>query len=275
MNNAVRLLVAIFALLALAGAGAAGFFYFAGEKQLARIAQLERELKARDSEATALRDANAKLLTKAAELDTQLGHAKTRSTASETKTVQLARELTATKSTLTERQQREVALMSEIEALRQKIKAAESAPVAVVPVPPVGAPASMPTTLAPAVVSPPAVSEEDLAAYERRIIALERQLTELLARALAESPEPTPAPAPAEPVGHRVVRVGAQEAFVVLDYGAEQGAAVGDEATVARGTSVIARVQISDVRPRFSIAQVLPSARKGQLQAGDIVLLAK
>lgn len=271
MNNAVRLLVAIFALLALAGAGTAGYFYLQGEKQLARIAQLERELKEKEGDATKLRDANTKLLTQAAELDTQLGHAKTRSTASETKNVQLARELTATKSTLTERQQREIALMSEIETLRQKIKSAEASPAP--------APSPAPTVAAATPTPPPAnaASEEDIVAYERRIVALEKQLTDLLARALTETAEP-PAPAPAVPVelaAHRVVRVGAKDAFVVVDYGAEHGAAVGEEATLARGTSALARVQITDVRPRFSIAQVLPSARKGQLQAGDIVLLAK
>lgn len=267
MNNAVRLLVALFTILALAGVGAAGYLYLQGEKQIARAAQLEREVKTREAEAAKLRETNAKLLAKAADLDTQLGQAKTRSTASETKSVQLARELTATKSTLTERQQREVALLGEIEGLRQKIKSAESAPAA----------ASATAPAAPVPVPVPVVTEEDLAAYERRIKALESQLTDLLARALAEAPEPPPASAPADdaPVPHRVVRVGAKDAFVVLDYGADHGAAPGDEATLARGTSVVARVHITDVRGRFSIAQVVADSRKGQLQAGDIVLLAK
>ena len=39
-----------------------------------------------------------------------------------------------------------------------------------------------------------------------------------------------------------------------------------------RGTSELAQVQISDVRPRFSLAQVLPDTLKGQLQTGDIVV---
>ncbi len=273
MNNAVRLLVAFFAVLAVAGAGSAVFLHFEGQKQASRIDHLEREVKAREADAAALREAQAKLLAKAADLDTQLGHAKTRTTVSETKSVQLTRELTATKSTLTERQQREVALMSEIEALRQKIKATETAPVSAVVAAPPALPASAP---APASSPPPAATEEDVAAYERRIITLEKQLTDLLARALAESADaPELPPAPPAPVPHRVVRVGGKDAFVVLDYGTEHGAALGDEATLARGTSAVARVQITDVRGRFSIAQVIADSRKGQLQAGDIVLLAK
>ncbi|MDP2138515.1 MAG: hypothetical protein Q8J74_11755, partial [Candidatus Didemnitutus sp.] len=116
---------------------------------------------------------------------------------------------------------------------------------------------------------------DDLGSFTGRIAALEAQLTDMLTRALAE-PVPTALPAepvPPAPAAHQVVRVGVKEAFVVLDYGSEHGAVIGEIVSLVRGTSALARVQISDVRPRFSIAQVLPQMRNGQLQTGDIVVI--
>lgn len=221
--------------------------------------------------------ARAELLAaKAAELDNELGSAKTRTTATETKSSQINRELSVVKETLAERQQREVALLAEIESLRQQARATEVASV-LVPV----ASAPQPKALEPGTTYPlPAMEAEsappvDFSSFTNRIAALEAQLTEMLTRALAVPVETgVPAgPAPPAPVVHQVVRVGAKEAFVVLDYGSEHGATIGEFASLSRGTSELARVQISDVRPRFSIAQVLPQMRNGQLQAGDIVVI--
>jgi hypothetical protein len=112
-----------------------------------------------------------------------------------------------------------------------------------------------------------------LAASGQRIVALEAQLAELLARALAELPPTSAEPAgPAPSTTYQVLRVGARDAFVVLDYGADHGALRGQSAALQRGTFEVARVLISDVRPRLSIAQVIHPTRKGQLQPGDIVL---
>ena len=113
---------------------------------------------------------------RAVALDNQLGSAKTRTTATESKHILLARELHETKTLLTEREQREVALMTELATLREMLAAA----------------------------SPPAA---DASPSELRIAELERQLTGLLTRALAEPVEPsaTPPPPPAPP---QVVRVG-------------------------------------------------------------------
>jgi hypothetical protein len=83
--------------------------------------------------------------------------------------------------------------------------------------------------------------------------------------------EPETAPATSEP--YQVVRVGPRDAFVVLDFGAAHGARPGQILSLWRGTSELARVQISDARPRFSLAQVLSATLKGQLQTGDLVLL--
>jgi hypothetical protein len=217
---------------------------------------------------------------RAAELDSQLGSTKARTTATEVKQIQLTRELTETKTRLTDREQREIALMAELATLRQKVAEAAIAPTPVAaPTAPVVTPASPPTVVAtvsaPVEPPPPAI---DVAAYDRRIAELEQQLTQLLTRALAdavEAPaaEPTPAPvAPPAPPAYQVVRVGPRDSFVVLDYGTEQGARLNDIIRLRRGTLEVARVQISDARPRFSLAQVLPGTLKGQLQSGDLVV---
>jgi len=191
---------------------------------------------------------------RAVELDSQLGSSKARTTATEAANVQLARQLT-------EREQREVTLMAELATLRPQTSGRR----------PPEEPAVLPTLIITASPTPPPppVVEFEVGPYRRRIAELEEQLTRLLTRALAETrPEPTP-PVPAP---HQVVRVGPAAAFVVLDYGAEHGARPQAIIRLQRGTSELAQVQISDVRPRFSLAHVLPGTLKGQLQTGDLVV---
>ena len=191
---------------------------------------------------------------RAVELDAQLGSAKVRGTATETRNDQLVRELSV-------REQREVALMAELASLRQAPRPAA---------PPEPAPVVSAAPVAPASPTPPPV---DVAPYERRIAELEEQLTRLLTRALAETLE-EPAPPAAIPAAppHQVVRVGPADTFVVIDYGAVHGARPQALIRLQRGTSELAQVQISDVRPRFSLARVLPGTLKGQLQTGDLLV---
>ncbi|MDI1337642.1 MAG: hypothetical protein PSU94_15775 [Lacunisphaera sp.] len=189
---------------------------------------------------------------RAVELDSQLGSAKSRTTATESKQFQLTRELTETKSRLTERAEREVALMAELATLRQVV----------------ARPAVTDGNAAPSAEAAGAVTPD-----QRRIAELEQQLTRLLTRALAEPAAPAPAAEPAVAAPYQVVRVGPRNSFVVLDYGASDGARPGEILGLWRGTSPVARVQISDARPRFSLAQVLSATLKGQLQTGDLVLL--
>ncbi len=165
---------------------------------------------------------------RAVELDSQLGSAKARTTATETKNVRLTHELT-------DREQREVALMAELAALRQKR---------------------------------PLAGDD---ASRLRVAELETQLIQMLTRALAEPVVEVPA-LESPPGQHQVVRIGPADAFVVLDYGATHGARPQAIIRLQRGTSELAQVQISDVRPRFSLAQVLPGTLKGQLQTGDLVV---
>ncbi len=209
----------------------------------------------------------------AVELDSQLGSAKVRSTATETRNVQLTRELTV-------REQREVALMVELAELRQRAAPPvnpENVEPVILPVlllspKSVAVPAVANLTPPPPVIAaPPPV---DVEPYRQRIAELEQQLIDLLTRSLAEMPaEPPPTAIPSSgPRPHQVVRVGPADSFVVIDYGSEHGARPEAVIRLHRGTSALAQVQISDVRPRFSLAQVLPGTLKGQLQTGDLLV---
>jgi len=66
-----------------------------------------------------------------------------------------------------------------------------------------------------------------------------------------------------------------RNAFAVPDYGAAHGARPGHILSLWRGTSEVARVQISDARLRFSLAEVRFATLKGQLQTGDLIILTK
>lgn len=202
---------------------------------------------------------------RAVELDSQLGSAKSRTTATEAKNQQLARELTA-------REQREVALMAELAELRQQAPASAPEPAVLPTLILTPAPTAKPASQVEPAALPPAV---DIEPYRRRIAELEAQLVDLLTRTLAAlPPEATPVPT-AAPVPHQVVRVGPADTFVVLDYGADHGARAAAVVRLQRGTSELARVQISDIRPRFSLARVLPGTLKGQLQTGDLVVFTQ
>ncbi len=110
------------------------------------------------------------------------------------------------------------------------------------------------------------------AVLRSRLAEREQQLLDLLTRALGTPGTVSGVPA-VPPGAPRVVRVGPGDAFVVTDHGTRQGARPGQIFPVRRGTLEVARVQVSDARDRFSIAQVLPGSLKGQLQPGDIVVL--
>ncbi|MBI3886656.1 MAG: hypothetical protein HY302_13140 [Opitutae bacterium] len=204
--------------------------------QLQQIAALRQELdRSREHADVAGR--------RAVELDSQLALAKTRLKSNDTGTVQLARELHTLRSQLAEREQRESALSSELAAVKQQLAAAISAR-AETEAAGNTAPGAASASVAPGQIAP----------------------------IPADAPAPAAAIAatPADPA-HTVVRVGPRDAFVVLDYGTDHGASVGRLVLLRRGANTVACVRISDARPAFSVAQVLPESLKGQLQPGDLV----
>lgn len=193
---------------------------------------------------------------RAAELDSQLAATKMRKTTNDTEGVQLARDLHDAQVQLAEHVQHEVMLAAEIAALRQKIVSA-------------GLP--LPTDSVLTNSATDAAAQIDAA--NKRLAQLQQQLDDALAR-LQEAKTAVVLAAKAEPPPHTVVRVGPKDSFVIIDYGTDHGANNGRLIMLRRGTTVIAYVRISDARPAFSIAQVLPDSLKGQLQPGDLVVLA-
>ncbi|MBL9209447.1 MAG: hypothetical protein JNL92_03215 [Opitutaceae bacterium] len=118
---------------------------------------------------------------------------------------------------------------------------------------------------------------EAVAAYKAAIAELERQL------ATARNGVALPATAGASTAAFSsraagratILSVGPDNAFVVLNFGAARGAEVGHRLTVSHGTNEVAVVLISDVRPNFSVAQVLPDTLRGVLQKGDLAVLIR
>jgi TolA-binding protein len=96
---------------------------------------------------------------------------------------------------------------------------------------------------------------------------------ETLQATLADAEARLAALTPARPVhpeaSATVMRVGPENAFVVLDYGSAHGARSGQQLQIRRGTDVVASVQISDLHEQLSLALVMPDTLRSGLRKGD------
>lgn len=119
-------------------------------------------------------------------------------------------------------------------------------------------------------------SPEAVAAYKATISDLEHQLAAARNGAVASSAGGMGTAVFVSRVSRAtVVGVGPENAFVVLNFGAGRGAHLGQKLNVTQGTQTVATVLISDVRPNFSVAQVLPDTLRGILQKGDSAILLR
>ncbi len=242
MNRLMPLLCVV----ALAGAIALGYLRFQSERARHalenRLVEASNQAQASAAELAATKEENGTLTAKVHGLEGDLGAARTKLSATEARATQLERDLTQAKAAVAVHEQNARALATEIATLRQDLadtRAAQASPEAV-------------------------------AAYKNTIAELERQL------AAAQNGTVAPTAVFTNRAGRaNVVSVGPGNAFVVLDFGAERGAQLGQRLTVNQGTDVVATVLISDVRPNFSIAQVLPDTLRGVLQKGDPALLIR
>lgn len=249
----------VFCAIAFASAALLGFLRFQSEnaRQLA-----EHQLAAEAARATLLaadlaasREQNVALKAKLGSVDAELANSQAALAAAQSRTTQLDRELLQAKATLAVHETNARALAGELSAVRQDL-------------------ADIRATHA----SPATVAE-----YRGTIAQLERQLAAIVAPAArgnsAESARSHADESTATLTNRAgratVVSVGPQSAFVVLDFGAERGAHIGQKLDVNQGTLPIATVLISDVRPNFSIAQVLPDSLRGVLQRGDPAILLR
>lgn len=175
-------------------------------------------------------------------LDTALGEARTKLTAADTRYVETARELSTAK-----------ARIEELEQATRDLNDLQAAH----------------TALGREAAALREAADPELPA------AFARVMKELQTRLAREDVPPAPVPvlATSRGRGARVVSVGPSQAFVVVDYGAEHGALPRQEMLIQRGTETLARVHISDVRPRHSVAQVVPDSVQGALHKGDSAVL--
>lgn len=206
-------------------------------------------------------------------LDADLGYTKLKLTAAESRTVQLSRDLNQARSQLTVREQTEAQLTQEVNSLKREL---------------------VQSRLAAADSVSPAEAERyrrSIADLEGKLKTLESTLASAAARLVVAA---TSADAGFDHAGAsglpgqastatftanravdaRVVTVGPRDAFVILNYGANNGASVNQELLVRRGPDPVARVQISDVRPNHSVAQVMSGTLSGSLRKGDAAILS-
>jgi hypothetical protein len=119
-------------------------------------------------------------------------------------------------------------------------------------------------------------SPEAVLAYKTTIAELERQLATARNGAALTSGAGGATAVFASRAGRAtVLTVGPESAFVVLNFGAERGAQLGQKMTVSQGSEIVATILISDVRSKFSVAQVLPDTLRGVLQKGDPAVLLR
>jgi hypothetical protein len=252
----------VLCVVALLGAASSAVLYFRIgnskrilETQLtaarARGSALDRQLAVATEQNTALEK-------HLAALDSDLGETKSRLTLADARNVQLTRELTQTKSLVAAHDQAEHLLGEQIESLKHDLADARAA----------------------------AVPSGTIEAYKNTVAELERQLAEAKNGAAAPAVSgastaafATHAPASSAPDLRspnselRILTIGPSNAFVVLNYGARHGAQNGQTLAIVRGTDPVASVLISDVRPNFSVAQVVPDSLRGVLHKGDSAVL--
>jgi hypothetical protein len=204
----------------------------------AQLDQANTRLAYLDAKLTAERTAKDELQQRLTALDAALGETKGKLTAAELRVAEAQRDLAQTRNLLTVREQNEQALNREIDALKRDLDS----------------------------------SRQDAADLDRartRIGELEQTVALLQGRVgLNATAVFSVSRRPAA-----IVTVGPENAFVVIDYGAKQGARPDQRLAIRRGTETLATVLISDVRDNFSIAQVEPASLRGALRKGDSAIL--
>jgi hypothetical protein len=238
----------------LAAAASAGLYSLIGDERQQledETANLTSRLLAAERRAADLKTESERLAAELATVSGSINETRARNTTVEARNSQLSREIVQARAQLAACEQAEKAAISEVAELRRQIVDLQSRAV----VPAIGSPAP----------------SEKTAAYEARIADLEAQLGALRRISGGSSSPATPAQLAGVPadLSGRVVEVGPHAAFVVLDLGTRHGAVPALELAVRRGSLVVARVRLTDVRDSFSIAHVLPNSVSGTIRPGD------
>jgi ribosomal protein L29 len=253
----MKSLTLVLCILALLGSAASGYFYWQiGETKT----QLQGDLTSATNRAETLQadlvQTRATLEQRQAQLtevDAERAEARRNLTAAEARNVQVTRELETIRRNLAAKDEAERKLNADLDQLRREL---------------------VQTRLAGQVGSP-----EELERARQTIAGLEARIAELQTAATAPtsttaggtraSSAPQQAALSERTASARVARVGARNAFVILELGSQDGIAVGNRFAITRDGETIAQSIISEVRDTFAIAQVAPTSIRSTLRPGD------
>ncbi len=247
-------------IVAILGSAASAYFYI----QIGNTKQeLSDKLSTEQTRATSLegdlsqsKEQTANLQQRLTSLDSELGDTKSRLSSSEARSVQINRDLTQVRSQLTAKEEAEKEARTQVDQLRSELVKAR--------------------------LNTEAASPEEIEKYKQSIATLEAKVQELQSQpasmasngfVTSSTGAVVAASLPAE-FTTQVASVGPQNAFVVLSFGANDGAQAGQNLSIIRDGAEIARAQVSEVREGYAIAQVIPSSIKSALRAGDSAAVA-
>jgi chromosome segregation ATPase len=256
----MKSLTLVLCVIAILGAAASTFFYFqigntkeVLKQDVATATTRANDLQTRLTESTAQGEVLQKRL---AELDSDLGDAKSKATAADGRAAQLNRDLSQVKNQLTAKTDAEQALNREVADLKREVAQAK--------------------------LAASAASPEEIEAYKTKIDTLEKRVKELEAggtsvAGVTGSSGTTAGATGGAAVGAaaQVVSIGEKNAFVVLNIGIAEGVQAGQKINVIRNADVVATAVVSSVLEGYSIAQVNTGSIKGGLLKGDTATIAK
>jgi len=238
-------LLLFLSLLAFTVSGSLGALYW-------QALETRRDLAARntalDGQLAATRELASSFQQQAVAAGARLDAVKTSLTSAETRAIRLTADLATARATLAAREQAERTFRDELGSLRRDLADTRAA----------------------------AIPAEQVEAYKNTIAELERQLATAKNGAALTTAAGASTAVFSSRAGRSsaaVMSVGPENAFVVLNYGANRGAQIDQRFAIRSGPDLLATVRISDVRSQFSIAQVEPDSLRGVLHKGDLALL--
>lgn len=236
--------------LAIGCAALLGGLYFrtsAEKKDVeARLADESKRAAKLSADLSAARTQSTAQAARIGALESDLNGTKAKLTAATNRVAELDHNLTQAKSALAVHELNARALAAELDALRRDLAESRAS----------------------------AASPQAVAAYKATIAELERQLAAAGSGAAAvNAPGASTAVFSSRAGRASVLTVGPSNAFVVLNFGTSRGAQLGQRLDIVQGTTPVATVTLSDVRPNFSIGQVSPETLRADLQKGDSAIL--
>ncbi|RRJ96317.1 hypothetical protein Ga0100231_020710 [Opitutaceae bacterium TAV4] len=244
----MKTLTLVLSILALLGAGASTYLYVGIGEQKQKLTQERDDQTKRadglDADLKKSQEAHTATKGQLAAKDTELGNTKSQLQSEKARTTQLTRDLDAAKKAYAAKEKSEKELNTQVVTLREEIVRLRLA-------------------------APEGSSDEvkaALAAAEIKIKELEGQLTGDIGKSgSAQGGKGVPT----RLLNTAVASVGTDNAFVILDVGNKQGAAIGQFFSIKRDGNEIARARVSAVRDELTIAQVEPKSIKSDLLKGD------